>query len=53
MIKKGLNFRTYNVSAMSFTPEELFKAVKKRVPDLEIEYKPDQRQAIGIVLFEI
>lgn len=39
--------RTYNVAAMSFTPSELFEAVKKRVPELEIEYKPDGRQKIG------
>ena len=32
---------------MSFTPEELFWAVKKHVPNLEIEYKVDGRQKIG------
>ena len=32
---------------MSFTPKELFEAVKKRVPELQIEYKPDGRQLIG------
>ena len=42
-----LSTRTYNVSAMSFTPEELFTAIQKRVPELEIIYKPDARQAIG------
>ena len=42
-----LSVRTYNVGAMSFTPEELFAAVRRRVPDLEIEYRPDGRQAIG------
>ena len=44
---KDLSCRTYNVSAMSFTPDELFTAVKKRVPELEISYKPDGRQTIG------
>ena len=42
-----LSTRTYNVSAMSFTPAELFTAVKRRVPHLEIEYKVDGRQKIG------
>ncbi len=42
-----LTCRTYNVAAMSFTPAELYAAVKKRVPDLEIEYAPDGRQNIG------
>ena len=45
-----LSTRVYNVAAMSFTPEELFEAVKKRVPELEIEYKPDGRQKIGKIL---
>ncbi len=44
---KDLSCRTYNVAAMSFTPEELFNAVRKKVPELEIEYVPDGRQKIG------
>ena len=32
---------------MSFTPDELFKAVKKHVPHLQITYKVDARQKIG------
>ena len=48
--KDRLSCRTYNVAAMSFTPDELFEAVKRRVPDLEIEYKPDNRQIIGMIL---
>jgi threonine 3-dehydrogenase len=42
-----LSCRTYNVHAMSFTPKELYEAVKKRVPELEIVYKVDGRQKIG------
>ncbi|TRY62095.1 hypothetical protein TCAL_01762 [Tigriopus californicus] len=45
--KEKLSIRTYNVAAMSFTPNELFAAVKKRVPHLEIEYKVDGRQKIA------
>lgn len=42
-----LRRRVYNVTAMSFTPEELFSELKKHVPDLKISYKPDARQHIG------
>lgn len=42
-----LQRRVYNVSAMSFTPEELFTELRKHVPDLRITYKPDGRQYIG------
>merc|ERR1719367_742776 len=45
--KEGLSTRTYNVHAMSFTPEEIFKAVKKHVPHLQITYKVDARQKIA------
>ncbi len=44
---ENLSCRTYNVSAMSFTPDELYTCVKKRVPELKIEYKVDGRQKIG------
>ena len=42
-----LNQRTYNVTAMSFTPEELFREIKKHVPNLKISYRDDSRQVIG------
>ena len=42
-----LTLRTYNVSAMSFSPEELAEEVKKYFPKFEIIYKPDRRQEIG------
>jgi len=42
-----LSTRTYNIHAMSFTPEEIFQEVKKHAPNLEIEYKVDSRQAIA------
>lgn len=48
---QDLSCRTYNVAAMSFTPEELFNAVRKKVPELEIEYVPDGRQKIGNYLY--
>jgi len=45
--KESLSTRTYNVYAMSFTPEEIFEEVKKWVPELTIEYQPDARQQIA------
>lgn len=44
---ESLRRRVYNVTAMSFTPEELFNELFKYVPDLKITYKPDKRQLIG------
>ncbi|MFA8450530.1 MAG: NAD-dependent epimerase/dehydratase family protein [Bacteroidales bacterium] len=38
---------SYNVAGISFTPEEIFAEIKKHITDLEIEYKPDFRQAIA------
>ena len=44
----SLTMRTYNINAMSFTPEELAQEVQKQMPDLEVTYDIDQvRQAIG------
>ena len=42
-----LKQRTYNVAAMSFTPEELAKAIRKYKPNFQISYKTDERQKIG------
>ncbi|KAG9337467.1 hypothetical protein JZ751_028657 [Albula glossodonta] len=43
-----LSMRTYNINAMSFTPEELAREVQRQLPDLQITYDIDHvRQAIG------
>ncbi|XP_025027957.1 L-threonine 3-dehydrogenase, mitochondrial-like isoform X2 [Python bivittatus] len=43
-----LSMRTYNISAMSFTPEELVQEVQKHIPELEVVYNVDPvRQAIA------
>ncbi len=42
-----LKQRTYNVAAMSFTPEELTKAIQKYKPKFKISYQVDDRQKIG------
>lgn len=44
---ESLQRRVYNVTAMSFTPEELVNKLYKYVPDLHVSYRPDTRQNIG------
>ncbi|GAA4318313.1 NAD-dependent epimerase/dehydratase family protein [Compostibacter hankyongensis] len=37
----------YNISAMSFSPGEISEAIRKHIPDLEVDYIPDYRQEIS------
>jgi len=37
----------FNVGAMSFSVGELAAAIKKRIPEFEVRYEPDFRQAIA------
>ncbi len=43
-----LTVRTsYNISGMSFSPQEIIDEIQKHVPDFNVDYQPDYRQNIA------
>ena len=38
---------SYNISAISFTPEDIVKSIQKEVPEFSATYNPDFRQGIA------
>jgi len=45
--ERSSGYVSYNVGSLSFSPAQLAEAIKKRIPEFKISYKPDARQEIA------
>ncbi len=45
--ERNSGYVSYNVGSLSFSPAQLAEAIKKRIPEFTISYKPDSRQEIA------
>ena len=46
-MERNSTYVSYNIGALSFSPADLAEAIKKRIPEFTISYKPDSRQEIA------
>jgi nucleoside-diphosphate-sugar epimerase len=46
-VEKITTRTSYNIAAMSFSPEEIAAEIKKQIPEFSMSYAPDYRQAIA------
>lgn len=44
---KSADFVSYNIGSLSFSPAQLAEAIRLRIPEFTISYKPDARQEIA------
>jgi len=42
-----IDYFSYNIAAINFTPKEITEAIQKHLPDFKVEYTPDFRQQIA------